>query len=342
MSSKRGYLVLGLLLIGIILISSCVQKENVKSEEAGESANKPIVEIQKPLPSIPQSQGLGNLCSGEEECIAFCQNNLRRCEDYCKVSENELCAVIFPPVESGERPQQQQQKTNPVRSGCTGSGTVEFTSPPMRIEEIEIILPIGLMIGGHVTPIDHGYYTSLDWKPEYRDDPTKYKDVLAPADGIVTDIGHMPGAKEGEDYRLVIYHTCTFYTIYIHLWKLSPKLSEALGISQYKVVNAPVKAGEVIGRSGGFDFSVHNEESILPGFIVPEHYEAESWKIHTDDMFAYFVEPIKTQLLEKNVRQKEPRGGKIDYDIDGKLVGNWFVEDTNGYLGITDRPGDEG
>ena len=50
-------------------------------------------------------------------------------------------------------------------------------------------------------------------------------------------------------------------------------------------------------------------------------------------MFDSFVEPIKTQLLEKNIRQKEPRGGKIDYDIDGKLVGNWFEENTNGYSG---------
>ena len=66
---------------------------------------------------------------------------------------------------------------------------------------------------------------------------------------------------------------------------------------------------------------------------MPEHYEAEAWKIHTDDMFAYFVEPIKSQLMAKNIRQKEPRAGKIDYDVDGKLVGNWFVENSGGYKG---------
>jgi hypothetical protein len=52
-------------------------------------------------------------------------------------------------------------------------------------------------------------------------------------------------------------------------------------------------------------------------------------------MFDSFVEPIKSELLSKNIRQAYPRGGKIDYDIDGKLVGNWFVEGTNGYRGNT-------
>lgn len=222
----------------------------------------------------------------------------------------------------------------PIRAtqSCSGKGTVVFTSPLMRIEEIGFIMPLGGMIGGHVTPIDHGYYYSLNWKPTEIHDSTKFKDIFAPADGIVSGIGHMPGAKEGEDYRLEIRHTCTFYTIYIHVQKLSTKLSQALGGSSGKAVNVPVKAGEVIGRSNGFDFSVHDEEITLPGFIVPVHYD-EPWKIHTVDMFNYFVEPVKSLLLSKNVRQKEPRSGKIDYDIDGRLVGNWFLEGTGGYRG---------
>ena len=31
------------------------------------------------------------------------------------------------------------------------------------------------------------------------------------------------------------------------------------------------------------------------------------------------------------MRTTEPISGKIDYDIDGKLVGNWFLEGTDGY-----------
>lgn len=38
-------------------------------------------------------------------------------------------------------------------------------------------------------------------------------------------------------------------------------------------------------------------------------------------------------MLAKNPRTAEPRSGKIDYDIAGKLIGNWFEEGTNGYAG---------
>ena len=85
-----------------------------------------------------------------------------------------------------------------------------------------------------------------------------------------------------------------------------------------------------------------NDEVTLKGFIDPENYIFEPWKIHTADMFEHFAEPVRSQLLDKNIRQKEPRGGKIDYDIDGRLVGNWFVENSNGYMGITEQQGDYG
>ncbi len=221
--------------------------------------------------------------------------------------------------------------------GCTGKGTVNFTSPPRKLENIELIKPIGLINAdsGHVTPTDHGYYYPPNWKPE--DNPAEFKDVLAPADGVITTV-QLVGGRQG-DYRLIIHHTCTFYTIYIHVKELSPKIAKEVGefSTMTKNTNIPVIGDEVIGRANAFDFSVHDDDVILEGFIVPENYKGESWKIHTVDMFAYFVEPIKSQLLEKNIRQVEPRAGKIDYDIDGRLVGNWFVENTNGYEGTEDN-----
>lgn len=224
-------------------------------------------------------------------------------------------------------------------SGCVGKGTVNFTSPPRLLEDIEIIQPIGLINAnsGHVTPTDHGYYYPPNWKPQ--DNPSEFKDVLSPADGTITTI-QLVANRQG-DYRLIIHHTCTFYTIYIHVKELSPKIAQAAGefTSMTKNTNIPVKAGEVIGRANSFDFSVNNDEITLPGFVFPEHYNGEPWKVHTDDMFAYFVEPIKSQLLSKNMRTAEPLGGKIDYDIDGRLVGNWFKQNTNWYAGIRNPDG---
>lgn len=232
-----------------------------------------------------------------------------------------------------------QSSRRPVPAGCTGTGTVLFPSPPRRLPDIALIEPIGLMIGGHVTPIDHGYFYPPGWQD--RDTPSAFRDVLAPGDGIVSDIS-LVGGRRG-DYRLVIHHSCTFYTIYIHVKELAPRIRQAAGDvntnRRDRTLAIPVQAGEVIGRANAFDFSVHDDHVTLPGFIVPERYENESWKIHTVDMFAYFVPPIRDQLLAKNVREREPRAGKIDYDIDGKLVGNWFLERSNGYAGLTNKQG---
>ncbi|HIH25635.1 hypothetical protein J4476_00020 [Candidatus Woesearchaeota archaeon] len=236
-----------------------------------------------------------------------------------------------------EEPKDPKEKIStqgqPRGNNCENIETIIFTSPPMRIEDIGFIEPIGLMIGGHVTPIDHGYYTSKTWKPgDSREDVNQFVDVLSPAAGIITEIASMPSEYSSSsigDYRFEIQHSCSFKTIYIHVNQLSDKLQKALQNRE----SVKVEAGEVIGKAPGFDFSVHDEKITLKGFIVLEHYEAEPWKVHTVDMFDYFEEPIKSQLLDKNIRQKMPRGGKLDYDIDGKLVGSWFERGTNWYEG---------
>ncbi|MBI4305832.1 MAG: hypothetical protein HY678_05885 [Chloroflexi bacterium] len=33
------------------------------------------------------------------------------------------------------------------------------------------------------------------------------------------------------------------------------------------------------------------------------------------------------------LRKVEPRAGKIDHDVDGRLIGNWFQQGTNAYAG---------
>ena len=91
----------------------------------------------------------------------------------------------------------------------------------------------------------------------------------------------------------------------------------------------------MIGKVGaqGIDFSVHDTRVTLEGLLIPEHYPGEAWKIHTVDPSDYFQEPVRSQLLEKNPRKTAPYGGKIDYDIKGRLVGNWFMEGTVDYGG---------
>jgi hypothetical protein len=77
----------------------------------------------------------------------------------------------------------------------------------------------------------------------------------------------------------------------------------------------------------------------LTGFVVPEHYKNEAWKIYTADPLNYYTDDLKALTLSKYVRTAEPRSGKIDYDIDGKLIGTWFLEGTNGYGGASEGHG---
>lgn len=224
--------------------------------------------------------------------------------------------------------------------GCTGTGPITFTTSPMNIEDIGTILPLGAMIGAHVTPIDHMYFS-----PKVFHSPRDTYEVYAMADGIITSISERTqnvtdqnnGSPKLAEYQMKFWYTCDFASYYDLITSLSPRLKDEFEKNnrggQSASVNIPIKAGELVGRIGGqtLDFAVYDYTKILPGFIVPEHYLAESWKIHVVDPFQYFDEPLRSQLLALNPRQAEPRAGKIDYDIDGKLVGTWFKEGNNGF-----------
>lgn len=224
------------------------------------------------------------------------------------------------------------------QTDCSG-GRVTFDYPPVDLDLIEYVTPLGLMSGSHVTPVDHQYYQNFkepDWDIA----------VYSPASGTIIDIQHMqqtlsdgPG-ETVDDYRLVIEHTCTISSIFIHVGQLSPRIAEvAPSDGGYARVDVPVEAGETIGSyRKNVDYSVVDLEVTLEGLLVPAHYEEESWKIHTPDPFVYFTAEIQEVLIAKSLRTVEPFGGKFDYDIDGRLVGNWFQRDTNGYAGaVRDR-----
>ena len=132
-------------------------------------------------------------------------------------------------------------------------------------------------------------------------------------------------------------HTCTFFTYYDLVTGLESDIREEFDKKKnnnYATLDIEVKEGELIGWIGGqtLDFAVWDTETTLD-FIVPEHYESEAWKIHTADPYNYYSGELKELLTEKNLRTAEPIAGKIDYDIDGKLIGNWFEQGTGGYAG---------
>ena len=209
----------------------------------------------------------------------------------------------------------------------------------MRIEDILLLLPYGLLAGAHVTPIDHMYFEPLD-----RSLGRDVYEVRAIQDGVIysmqpRDINVDTGQAKQREWRMDIAHTCTFTSYFDLLTSIDPALeaewSKTQGGRTGRWEGIPVKAGQPVGRIGAqtLDFGVYDYEVTLPGFVVPSHYN-EPWKIHTVDPFPFFPKDVRDALLKKMLRQAEPREGKIDYDVDGRLVGNWFQQGTNGYAGI--------
>ena len=222
---------------------------------------------------------------------------------------------------------------------CEGSGPAKLSASPMKLSDIALIQPMGLMVGGHVTPIDHQYYLPAN----FRSAPDTYE-IYSALDGYIVNVGiEKEQVNPPDKISLFIEGSCTFWVWYNLLTSLTPELTQqALSKpGENSPVRIPIKAGQLLGYIGGrtLDFAVIDSEITLSGFIIPEHYASESWKIHIVDPFDYFDEPIRTQLLSLDARSAEPRGGKIDYDVDGRLIGNWFVENTNGYAGFfPDQP----
>ncbi|HVI69411.1 MAG TPA: hypothetical protein VM581_03040 [Magnetospirillaceae bacterium] len=271
-----------------------------------------------------------------------------------------IAAIIFmttkqPPKQNAGATQNQTTSDTQAPSlfmeqygqGCKEKD-VAFTSAPMKSEELSYIRPLGAVNDGHVTPTDHVYVGGSNQRAA----DNTYA-VLMPADGIVTDVSAMPaqyiGDKSGqqlapEDHRIVISHSCRYFSIYIHVHKLSDPLKAAVGTLQpneSKKAGVELKAGDVVGYIGGstFDWTPIDTNVTLKGFISPKLYEGEPWKIHTVSPFDLYTGALKTQLEAKSLRTMAPVGGKIDYDEPGKLIGTWFREGTDGYSGNKDSGG---
>jgi hypothetical protein len=229
---------------------------------------------------------------------------------------------------------------------CQGSGVVRYGALPMAIGDIGSFVPLGVMTGDHVTPVDHQYLYPLDLSAGR----THYN-VYAPFTGHIVLIqprvnqagGFAPAGSV--DYRIMFEGSCTYWVYYDLVTQLEPAILAAggsdLAANNEALVRIPVTAGQLIGRVGGqsLDVGTVNADITLPGLLVPAHYIAEPWKVHSMDALDYLDEPLRSQLIALNVRKALPLGGKLDFDVDGAASGNWFLLGTNGYGGLTGEGG---
>lgn len=226
-----------------------------------------------------------------------------------------------------------QEGKNLSNGQCQGMEIRKLGTLPMKYEDFSMIIPYGLVTGDHVTPIDHQYFS-----PAVFDSPRDAYPVYAMAEAHIVDI--QPRVKPGyTEYRFVFSLSCRLFYYYDLVTSLTPNIKKEFDQAKNgpfpRPLNIAVREGELVGRIGGqtLDFAVWDTQSILKGFIDPKDYEEETWKIHTVDPLDYYTPELKKLALSKYIRTVEPLSGKIDYDVDGRLTGNWFREGTEGYRG---------
>jgi hypothetical protein len=151
------------------------------------------------------------------------------------------------------------------------------------------------------------------------------------ADATIVDIQPRTSDR-GTEYRLIFSHSCTSIYYYDLVTSLAGPTKAAYDKDSHNV-SLPVKAGDQIGAIGSqtLDFALWDTSHHLTGFINPASYDGEAWKIYTTDPFPSYTPALRAIVTARDPRTAAPIAGKIDHDIDGKLIGNWFVAGSGGY-----------
>jgi len=199
-----------------------------------------------------------------------------------------------------------------IFSSCEDESTkpevVTFEICPVDTAAIAEASPLGnINPPGHTFPSNHiGFYLKGN----------ELIPVLAMTKGTVRTIYYN---EWSDDFRIEIDHTESVLSYFDHLCNLLPSI----------VIGSELHTGDLIGyarrNTGAFDIGVVNY-NVANSFISPERYH--EFYLYYDDPYTYFTDSIRQILELKNPRIGEPKGGKVDFDRDGTLAGNWFLEDT--------------
>ncbi len=197
-----------------------------------------------------------------------------------------------------------------VASGMQHDSTPRSGEPklhvcPLDANQIRSIIPLGNLNprGGHVFPTDH-IYLDYGGRPGLP--------VRAPASGRIFAIR----GQIREDFKIEVQVDDRFSYYVAHVLPV-----KALS------VGSTVASGEIIARTSGrsmLDLGCADTQVTLKGFVNPERYPAST--LHCVSPLKLYDEPLRSQLYSKVMRDGADKDGRIDYDVAGRLAGNWFLE----------------
>lgn len=321
------YLIFGLLIITGIFISGCTTR----------ISDKVIEEPQREtIPSSFPPGGLGNLCSGEEECRDFCQNNRGQCESYCRGKNNKLCRIIF-----SDKDRQQTGNNVNGKENCVSNPNPVFTSAFTDNTKIRDISPIGGVALSNPGSSARSY---VSMKPETAN--SGMVPVYAPVDSILQRITYANrnlgtwGIRP--EYRLDFQVSCEVKYVFDHLADVADKVKvlapkiPADSTQTRDSVSLAIHAGELVGYTnrnfieGNWDFMVLNtaNEEI---YINPLRWSSEH-SLYGVCPYNYFIPELKEKyysLIQKPRNAEKSSCRTVSRDVPGTLAGGWFQGNSN-------------
>lgn len=221
-------------------------------------------------------------------------------------------AAISATVACGDGGSRSSGPTTPSPTQSFPTGTLSLTVSPIDQSAIRWITPLGnLNPPGHTLPTDHIYFYFAD--PDARESFVARRTAFfAPGPGTVTWV---LGGAIGQETKIIVRQTATHSYYLDHL---IPSITLTAGMT--------LTAGQTLGTTGSayaIDLGVLDDTRTV-GFLNPARY-TNSDALHADAPLKYYAEPVRSQLYGRVQRMGPDLDGTTNYDVAGRLSGNWFA-----------------
>jgi hypothetical protein len=223
--------------------------------------------------------------------------------------------------------------------------TYPFPSEPVFFEHLPIDLTgvssFVAMGDPNVTPKDHGGFPLKNPYTLPANVP-----VIAVRSGVIILAGRGTryvnaswspyNGQAYDDYQLRLKISENVVVNYAHVSALNfnilPTLEDLEADETGHEVQIVVESGDTLGWVGphpAMDFSV-TDFSLKLNFLNPSRYPG--YHIYAADIYNYLKSPLLDQMVNIAARDAPPWGGKVDYDIEGRIIGNWFLLGTTSFI----------